>query len=259
MKITGRTMIMSQYTTEETIKRLKSYGFDGMEFCFCDRHFEFRSDLTEEFFASHVVELSKKYDFPIYSTSYHCGFVFDDQCFENVKKAIRATPLYGVKTCITSNSPKRLYHDQEDWELLVSRAKELAAIAEEVGVDLAIEFEPGMVCGCTADLLRLREEVGSPALKANLDIGHVFLCDPDPLQAICDSKDMVVHGHVENMWRGVHRHLAPHHGDMDLNDYFKTIADIGFDGAMALDLYQDDFEDICADAVTYLKNLLKTL
>lgn len=61
-------------------------------------------------------------------------------------------------------------------------------------------------------MLRAFSEVGSPVLKANLDIGHVFLCDPDPMDAIARCKGLIAHAHLENMKTGVHNHLVPYEG-----------------------------------------------
>lgn len=260
MKITGRTMMVSHYSMDATIKKFKDLGFDGLEMCFPQRDFQFRSDMVEPFFAEHTVGTCKKYDMPIYSTSYHCDYIFNDAKFEDLKKAVVATPLYGTDILIISNAGKRIDHDLEaDWAILVERTKELIKLAEPLGVTLAMEFEPGMICGTTKELLRLMDEVGSEYLKANLDIGHVFLCDPDPLEAIAMLKGKFVHGHIENMRRGVHRHLPPHMGDMDLTAFMKAVVDTGFDGVFALDLYQDDYEFVSPDAISFIKKIYNEL
>ncbi len=259
MKITGRTMLLSKFGIDTTIEKYKEYGFEGLEFCFCGRDFSFNYDSIQEFYAQHVLEKCSKLDIPIYSTSFHCDFVFNDTKFEELKKAIEATRLYGASTCITSNGARRLDLLQEGWDILVNRTKELVKIAEDNAVDLAIEFEPGMVCGTTADVVKLIEVVGSKHLKANLDLGHVFLCDPEPLGAILSLKDHIAHAHIENMQRGVHRHLVPQVGDMDIAEYMQALKNTGFDGAVALDLYQDDFEKVCKSSAEFLKNIVLNL
>ena len=92
-----------------------------------------------------------------------------------------------------------------------------------MGILLALEFEPGFVIDSTDLMLRAFSEVGSPVLKANLDIGHVFLCDPDPMDAIARCKGLIAHAHLENMKTGVHNHLVPYEGDMDLPAYISCL------------------------------------
>ena len=141
---------------------------------------------------------------------------------------------------------------------MVRRTAELVEIAQAQGVVLALEFEPGFVVGSTADLLRLFEAIPSPHLAANLDLGHVFLCDPDPLGAIRQVGPKVVHGHIENMRAAVHDHLIPQEGDMDLAAYLAALADAGFTGGLALDLYKYDYEAVAGEAIAYLRGLIES-
>jgi sugar phosphate isomerase/epimerase len=84
----------------------------------------------------------------------------------------------------------------------------------------------------------------------------VFLCDPDPMQAIAQLGDKIVHCHVENMRSGVHDHLLPQEGDMDLGAYIRALAKVGFDGGLALDLYKYDYEAIAPESIGYLRGLI---
>lgn len=62
--------------------------------------------------------------------------------------------------------------------------KELCRIAEQYGIYLAVEFEPGFVIDNSDLLLRAFDQIGSPILRMNADIGHMFLQDPDPLACL---------------------------------------------------------------------------
>ncbi len=258
MKLTGRTMMLEHYSTDACIAKLKELGFDGIELCFIQHDFQFRPDMIEPFFAAHTVETCKRLGMPIESMSYHGDYIFSEQTYQNIQKAIAATPMYGTNICIIAGAAKRIDHDpQTDWDLFVSHMKVLLAIAAQHGVYLAMEYEPGMVCGTTAEFFQLIADLQSDELaahlKVNLDVGHTFLCEPDPMAAIASLAGYIVHGHVENMRRGVHRHLPPHIGDMVVGDYLKAAADAGFDGAFALDLYQDDYTEVSPAALAFLR------
>ena len=56
----------------------------------------------------------------------------------------------------------------------------------------------------------------------NADIGHMFLQDQDPLALIDKCGPYIVHAHLENM-KGVHNHLVPYEGDMDLTAYLQSL------------------------------------
>jgi sugar phosphate isomerase/epimerase len=139
---------------------------------------------------------------------------------------------------------------------MVERTRALVAVAADCGVVLAKEFEPGFIVDSTERLVRLFDEIALPHLAANLDLGHVFLDDPEPLQSIVRLGDKIVQVHVENMATGVHDHLLPQEGDMDLEAYLFALAETGFQGGMALDIYKYDYEAVAPDALAYIRSLL---
>ena len=144
--------------------------------------------------------------------------------FQEVKAAIRLTPEFATDLFVFSGCARM--NRLGEWQRAVARTRELVGIAEARGVILAEEFEPNFVAGSTADLHRLFGAIPSPALTANLDLGHVFLCDPDPMAAIASLAGKISHCHAENMGRGVHQHLPPDEGDMDLSQYFAALRGI---------------------------------
>ncbi|MFP3896419.1 MAG: sugar phosphate isomerase/epimerase family protein [Anaerolineales bacterium] len=100
--------------------------------------------------------------------------------------------------------------------------------------------------GTIKELLQLFDQIPSPNLAANVDLGHAFLCDPQPFQAIRELGDKIVHCHISNMPLGKHDHLIPQEGDMDLDAYLQALAATGFDRVLALDLYKYDYETVAS-------------
>jgi sugar phosphate isomerase/epimerase len=192
------------------------------------------------------------------SVSMHGDFVFDDAVFERLVQLIPDVHRFGTRTLIT-NGPVQRADRGNAWDPVVSRTRELVSEAEKHDVLLAIEFEPNFVVGSTRDLLRLFDAVPSDHLAANLDLGHVFLCDPDPLQAIRDVGEKIVHCHIEDMPRGTHDHRVPGEGDMDLPAFLRTLREVGFDGGMALDLYAYDYEAVAGQSLAVLREFLSRL
>ena len=253
--ISGRTQMLSQYSLSQSLVVLKELGFDGVEISMLSKKFEFRPDLLEDYLIEYNKHLMSELGLKVTAVSYHGDFIYDDHVFENIKKTIRKVNLYGTKTMIYSGTSKKT-SDKEEWNRMIQRTKEMAAIAEQHGVILAQEFEPGFVVGNTNELLNLFEDVQSEHLACNLDIGHVFLCDIDPMKSIRVLGKKVVHVHIENMLRGVHNHLIPQLGDMDLSSYIAVLKEIGFTGGMALDIYSYDYAQVAPEAIKFLKELI---
>ncbi len=253
MKLLGRTQPLQHLPIDDVIALLSTVGFDGVEVCLEN------PDLAPQGLnasrVARVAELIAEHGLSPHSVSYHKDYIFDDKEQALTRAAIELTPDFGTSVFVFSGARKRT-GDREEWALLVSRTRELVRVAEGSGVTLALEHEPGFLVGTTAELLQLIEEIGSDCLAANLDLGHTFLVDPDPLAAIRSLGKRIVHCHVENMKAGVHKHLLPQEGDMDLGVYFRELAAVGFTGGLALDLYGVDYAAVAPEALAYLRSLM---
>jgi sugar phosphate isomerase/epimerase len=189
------------------------------------------------------------------SFSLHQDYIYDDRLLEETKHAIGVTQALGAEVFVFSGT-KRRTGDQTEWERMIERTRELVDVAAQHNVVIAQEFEPGFIVGSTTDLLRLFEEIPSPYLAANADLGHLFLCDRDPLQSIAQLGPKIVHCHIENMRASVHDHLLPQEGDMDLRAYLGALSAVGFEGGLALDIYKYDYQRVAPQAIAYLRHLI---
>ncbi len=256
MKLLGRTQPLSKYPIIECLSVISGLGFDGVEICLENPDMA-PELLTPELIKSVCGQVSDLSLHP-HSISYHKDFIYDDDNFHQISRAIRLTPDFGTNIFIISSAWART-NDAAEWDLTVKRTTELVKVAEEADVILALEPEPGMVISSTADLIRLISEVSPPHLAANLDLGHVFLTDPDPLLAIRQIGEKIIHCHIENMQTGIHNHLLPHLGDMDMQAYLHAVAQTGFTGGLALDLYSYDYEAIAEESIAYLRGLIDNI
>jgi sugar phosphate isomerase/epimerase len=256
MKILGRTQPLAKYPILRALEILRDVGFDGVELCLENDDMA-PGILTAEKIRVVREKMAELKLHPV-SISYHQDYLYNDDYFELSKEAIRMTPDFGTQLFVFSG-PNARSKDAAEWDEMVIRTRELAEIAERAGVVLAEEFEPGFVVGSTAALLRLFDEVGSPALAANLDLGHVFLCDPDPEEAIRSVGDKIVHCHIENMATGVHDHLLPQEGDMDIKHYLNLLNAVDYEGPLSLDLYKYEYEAVAPNAIAYLRGLLSDI
>ena len=255
MKLSGRTQpLYPRYSLLEALAVIKHLGFEGVEICL-----EIDAVSPGRLTAEQIAAIRAKVealDLSPHVIGYHKDYIYDDEQFELSKKAIRCTPAFGTHILIFSNAVKRT-GDHDEWRRMIDRTRWLVKMAEDEGVILAQEFEPGFIVGSTADLLRLFDEIPSPNLTANFDLGHAFLCDPDPLAAIRQVGQKIVHGHIENMTTGRHDHRIPQEGDMDLSLYLSTLVEVGFEGGLALDLYQYDYAAVAPQAIAFLSQKIR--
>ncbi len=256
MKIFGRTQMLSEYSLVRSLEVMKELGFAGAEIC-VERQDWSLTDL-DTLPVDEIRECSEALGFDNNSFSMHRNYVFDDDMFVKMQQAIRMTPQLGCRVFIFADVKADPAVDGA-WARMIERTRTLVEVAEAHGVVLAKEFEPGFITGSTADMLRMFEEIPSDNLAANLDLGHAFIVDPDPLGAIRQLGEKIVHCHIENMPAGVHDHLLPQEGDMDLQAFLQELHAVGFAGGMALDLYKYDYESVSGAAIAYLQDLIGRL
>lgn len=256
MKILARTQMLHRYSVLDSLNVIKQLSFDGVEIGFL--RMDWSMIALEDMPIVALRERAAELGLGPNSVSMHCDYIFDDTRLARIKETIPVVHDFGTRILII-NGAKKKTGDDEEWDLMISRTREMVEVAEAHDVVLALEFEPNFVVGSTADLLRLFAEIPSPNLAANLDIGHVFLCDPDPMQAIAQLGEKIVHCHIEDMPTGVHDHRLPGKGDMDLDAYIRALRDTGFDGGMSLDLYAYDYEAVAKNAVAYLHERIKAV
>jgi sugar phosphate isomerase/epimerase len=82
------------------------------------------------------------------------------------------------------------------------------------------------------------EEVRSPALGVNFDIGHFYCLGEDPSAAFEQMFPWVGHVHLDDIGRSrIHNHLIPGRGAIDFLEVFKAMARLGYDRDICLELY----------------------
>ncbi len=257
MLLLGRTQMLPQFSIPDSVAFLMESGFDGVEISPFDKKFCPREEFFAPDFASKMREAMEKAGVRGYAVSAHMDFSFSEENFALVRRTLEIAHALGANYLVAS--PAHRYKGEDPfvrWAKNIRASRQMCAVAESLGMRLALEFEPEFLIRNTDMLLTSFAEINSPALGINADIGHMFLCDPDPMLALAQSASYILHAHVENMARGVHNHLVPWQGDMDLSAYLAKLREIGFDGMMGLDLYAYEYAEVCAESARFIKALL---
>ena len=252
--------MISGATSEGAIRRLMDKGFDGVEISAYNKEFNPRMEFFNDEFPGKIKEVLAECGVMAYSVSAHMDFVESDEKYGVVRNVIRIAGKIGAKIVIITGGQNGKSSERDVlYAKQVERTSVLSVLAKEQGITLAVEFEPGFVVGSTQQVLQLIKDVGMDELKINMDIGHIFLSDPDPMAAIASCAGLIAHAHVENMASGVHNHIVPYEGDMDLKAYFRQMRAAGFDGCASLDLYQYDYESVAEKSIKFIRNIWNSL
>ncbi|TQK50913.1 sugar phosphate isomerase/epimerase [Streptomyces sp. SLBN-118] len=128
--------------------------------------------------------------------------------------------------------------DETAWKRLADALTPVLAAADEAGVPLAIEPEPGHLLATLADFHHLRGILGDPEpLGLTLDIGHCQCLEPaPPADCVRDAAPWLRHVQIEDMRRGVHEHLPFGDGEIDFPPVLEALASTGYQGLTVVEL-----------------------
>ena len=138
---------------------------------------------------------------------------------------------------------------------LAAELRLVCARARGAGVVIGFEPEPGMYVEDMTAFARLRAKVDDPAFKLTLDVGHAHLTEADGAVATVKAwASEVVNAHVEGMRRGLHDHLVPWDGDLDVRAAVAALRDTGFTGPACLELsrHSHDVARVARQAFDFL-------
>ncbi len=143
-----------------------------------------------------------------------------------------------------------------DW--LAINLEPVLSRADELGVDLGFEPEPGMFIETLGGFERLRQWLDHPRLKLTLDIGHLFCMGEVPLaDQIRRCASSMVNVHIEDMRAGVHDHLLFGEGDIHFPPVVEALRENGYSGPLCVELSRHSHD--AARAVQYSWDFLAPL
>ncbi len=124
--------------------------------------------------------------------------------------------------------------------LLTEALEPVLTHAEEAGMPLAFEPEPGMFIDTLERFGRLDERINHPLFQLTIDLGHVHCMKEGPVDSILERwQTRVINIHLEDMVEGIHEHLMFGEGTMDFPAIFQALERIGYDKGVHVELSRD--------------------
>lgn len=139
----------------------------------------------------------------------------------------------------------------EQWRIGVENCRRLADYAQSLNLQIAMELEPfhQSLLNTVDSMSRFIDEVGNPALRANIDISHLRLMNIAP-QELRKLQGKAIHVHISDCDGKVHGDLPPGRGVVDFIPYLKEIKALNIDGAISIELEYSPEPDKIAEWVT---------
>jgi len=140
---------------------------------------------------------------------------------------------------------------KEQWQTGVENCKQLADYADSLGLQIALELEPFplSLLNDVDSMSKFIDDVGHPALQANIDISHLLLADvgSEELRKLAGK---AIHVHISDCDGKVHGDLPPGRGVVEFEPYLKEIKDLGINGAVSIELEYSPEPDKIVEWVT---------
>jgi len=139
----------------------------------------------------------------------------------------------------------------EQWATGVRHCRTLAEYAEKLGVQMALELEPFplSLLNNVDQMVKFIDDVGHPALQANIDVSHLCLSHvaPEELRRL---KGKAIHVHISDCDGKKHGDLPPGRGVVDFLPYLREIKALGIDGCVSIELEYSPDPDRIEEWVT---------
>ena len=116
--------------------------------------------------------------------------------------------------------------------------EQVMPLAEEIGVRVLVEPEPHLLIENTPQFKSFMKDVASAYVGLNFDMGHFFCVGEEPTEAFEELCQWVGHVHLEDIAPSrVHNHLIAGQGTLPFPAIFRTMARLGYEGDISLELY----------------------
>jgi sugar phosphate isomerase/epimerase len=138
----------------------------------------------------------------------------------------------------------------EQWQTAVRNVRELGRYAGDLGLQIALELEPFKLSllNNVDSISRFLDDVGDPAVKANIDVSHLQLAGTPP-EEVRRLRGRAIHVHLSDCDGKVHGDLPPGRGVVDFPPYLRAIKELGIDGAVSIELEYSPEPDKIVDWV----------
>ena len=126
---------------------------------------------------------------------------------------------------------------EQQWQAAVSNLQTLGGYAERLGLQIALELEPFKLSllNNVDSMVRFVDEVGHPAVKANIDVSHLELSHTRP-EELRRLRGKAIHVHLSDCDGKVHGDLPPGRGVVNFPPYLREIKELEIDGAISIEL-----------------------
>lgn len=281
MKLAFSSNAYLHFSIEDTIERIASFGYRGIEILADVPHawpaglLEERKESIRRSLEKHNLTISNVNAFMMNAVAdprqpyWHPGWTDPDPHYrairrEHTKRALHLAKELGAPNLTTE--PGGQLTPEQTWDegaqIFYEELMPCVEVAEKLEIPLLIEPEPDLLIEKFGEYLKFMERIDSPWVGLNFDVGHAYCVGEDPQDWVAKMAPHTKHYHLEDIApTRVHKHLIPGHGAIDFEATLREIAATGYDGWLTVELYpyMDSPDKAAQEALEYLTKTLDKL
>lgn len=281
MKLAFSSNAYMHFSIEDTIRKIAELGYRGIEILADVPHawpaglLAERKQSIRDHLRTHALEISNVNAFMMNAVAdprqpyWHPGWTDPDRHYrairrEHTKRAIHLAHEIGAPNVTTEPGGELM--DGQTWNqgaaIFYDELMPCVEVAEQLGIDLLIEPEPGLLIERFDQYLEFVDRIQSPVIGLNFDIGHAYCVSEDPQDWVEKMAPHTRHYHFEDIaTTRVHRHLIPGAGAIDFAATMSAIRRTNYDGWITVELYPyiDEPDSAARQAREYLLQVNSTL
>jgi len=266
-----------RFSIEETIARISALGFEGLELLADVPHawpaglLDGQKQAIRDCLNAHRLKIANVNAFMMNAVAdprqpyWHPSWIEPDRHYrairrEHTRRALRLAADLGAPSIQTEpGGPLEAGQSRTTaTDTFYEEIMPCVELAEQLGVSLLIEPEPGLLIETFEQYLEFARRIGSPWVGLNFDIGHAFCMGQDPEQWIGPLAVETKHYHIEDIAATrEHAHLTPGRGAIDFPAVLREIVKTGYQGWITVELYPyiDDPDAAGREAKKFLEGL----
>lgn len=174
------------------------------------------------------------------------------------KQCIDLANELGTNYCLVS-SGRPMVHPALAWEYLIDGLKECTEYAAKKEVYIGLELHNDLVAGTPEEAMRAIEEVSSPWLGVNFDVGHMHIAKIPIRESVRKLGKLIKGVHIDDMEWNKHFHLVPGQGEVDLKVFTESLLEIGYEGYICVEVYTEPYrpQEAIKQSLDYVTKLLE--
>ena len=274
MKLGISTSVYRNYSIEETISRISSHGYEGIELLGSDPHlYPYRPipgqiDKIKRMAKDHDLEIvaytPKQLGIPINL----CSPLDEIRKFtlEYLREGIKIANLLGSLMMVVL--PGRTILGQNRITVLDELKRSVKKLYEEAknhDVKIAIEILPSLesnIFTTAEDVAEFFEDTNDENLGLLVDVGCLKVAKISVTDIIKKLEDRVIYVHLNDNDGMVNSHLPPGRGVINFRYFIRLLKSIKYEGFLTIELspqFEIDPDDVAAESIMYTKKILESI